>query len=192
MTKKIIGLSLLAVMIIIVVSGVVKESMDKPEALDNIALGSDVEFLATSEGLAPGERAPDFELATIDGKRVRLSDFQGQKVILNFWTSWCPPCRAEMPHMQNYHEEKAGDANTVILAVNLTDLDHGMDKIEGFIEDYGLTFIIPMDMDGEVGSTYQAAAIPTSYMIDTEGKVQHKIVGPMNEEMMELYVEKLN
>ncbi|HSI67126.1 MAG TPA: redoxin domain-containing protein [Planococcus sp. (in: firmicutes)] len=192
MTKKIIGLSLLAAMIIIVVSGLVKKSMDEPSALDNIALGSDVDFLATSEGLAAGERAPDFQLTNIDGERVRLSDFHGQKVILNFWTSWCPPCRAEMPHMQNYHEEKAEDANAVILAVNLTDLDHGMAKIEEFIKDYDLTFSIPMDTDGEVGSIYQAAAIPTSYMIDTEGKVQHKIVGPMNEEMMESYVEKLN
>lgn len=66
-----------------------------------------------------------------------------------------------------------------------------MDKINAFVEEFALTFPIPMDVDGDVGDVYQAATIPTSYMIDTEGRVQNKIVGPMNEEMMEDFIENM-
>lgn len=191
MPKKIIGLLLLAVMVAIVIIGAVQNNMAESEALDNMALGSNVDFLPTDEGLAKGEQAPDFELATLDGEVVNLSDYQGQKVMLNFWATWCPPCRAEMPHMQTYFEEQASDENVVILAVNLTTEDRGIEKVEDFVEEFGLEFAIPLDEKGDIGSTYQAVSIPTSYMIDTAGRVQHKIVGPMDLPMMEQLVEDM-
>lgn len=191
MPKKIIGLLLLAVMVAIVIIGAVQNNMAESEALDNMALGSNVDFLPTDEGLAKGEQAPDFKLATLDGEVVNLSDYQGQKVMLNFWATWCPPCRAEMPHMQTYFEEQASDENVVILAVNLTTEDRGIEKVEDFVEEFGLEFAIPLDEKGDIGSTYQAVSIPTSYMIDTAGRVQHKIVGPMDLPMMEQLVEDM-
>ncbi|WP_142826090.1 peroxiredoxin family protein [Planococcus soli] len=191
MPKKIIGLLVIAAMVAIVIIGAVQDNMAESEALDNMALGSDVDFLPTDEGLAKGEQAPDFQLTTLDGEAVRLSDYQGQKVMLNFWATWCPPCRAEMPHMQTYFEEQAEDENVVILAVNLTTEDRGLGKIEDFVEEFGLEFAIPMDEHGDVGSTYQAVSIPTSYMIDTQGRVQNKIVGPMDLAMMEQLVEDM-
>lgn len=84
MSKKWIGLLVIAAMISIVVAGIVKNNIENTTEFDNIALGSDVDFLATKEGLAKGEVAPDFELTTLDGKAVKLSDYQGKKVILNF------------------------------------------------------------------------------------------------------------
>lgn len=191
MPKKIIGLSVLAVMVAIVIIGFIKSNMAESEALDNMALGSDVDFLPTDEGLAKGEKAPDFQLTTLDGEVVNLSDYEGQKVLLNFWATWCPPCRAEMPHMQTYFEEQAEDDNAVILAVNLTTEDKGIGKVEDFVEEFGLEFSIPMDEKGDVGSTYQTVSIPTSYMIDTKGRIQNKVVGPMDLPMMEQLVEEM-
>lgn len=191
MPKKIIGLLVLAVMIAIVVIGVVKNSMADSDALSGMALGSDVDFLPTDEGLAKGEKAPDFQLTTLEGEEVKLSDYQGKKVLLNFWATWCPPCRAEMPHMQTYYDEQAKDENVVILAVNLTTEDKGLGKIEDFVEEFGLEFPIPMDENGDVGALYQAVSIPTSYAIDTEGRIQNKVVGPMDETMMEQLIEEL-
>ncbi|WP_298826856.1 redoxin domain-containing protein [uncultured Planococcus sp.] len=191
MPKKIIGLLVLAVMVALVIIGAVQNNMAESEALDNMALGSDVDFLPTDEGLAIGEKAPDFQLTTLDGEKVKLSDYQGKKVMLNFWATWCPPCRAEMPHMQSYYDEQAEDENVVILAVNLTTKDKGLGKIEEFVEEFGLEFPIPMDENGDVGSTYQAASIPTSYMIDTNGRIQNKVVGPMDEPMMEQLIAEL-
>lgn len=189
--KKNLGLLLVGVLIAILVLGAVKNNVEEKQATERLNAGSDVEFLPTDEGLAKGETAPDFELTTLDGETVKLSDYRGKKVILNLWATWCPPCRAEMPDMQNYYEEQAQAENVEILAVNLTTEDRGMDKINAFVEEFQLTFPIPMDTEGKVGDVYQAATIPTSYMIDTEGRVQNKIVGPMNEEMMEDFIANM-
>lgn len=191
MSKKLIGLTLVAVLIGIAIAGVVKENIEKTTEFDNIALGSDVDFLATEQGLAKGEMAPDFNLTTLDGKTVKLSDYQGKKVILNFWATWCPPCRAEMPHMQAYYEEQAAADNVEILAVNLTEKDHGLKKIKTFKKEYGLSFPIPMDEQGETGSLYQAVTIPTSYIVDEQGRVQTKFVGPMDQATIEKIISNI-
>ncbi|QHJ70724.1 redoxin domain-containing protein [Planococcus halotolerans] len=186
--KRILGLLLVGALIVILVVGIVQKNVEERQATDRLNAGSVVDFLPTDEGLAKGETAPDFELTTLAGESVRLSDYKGKKVILNFWATWCPPCRAEMPDMQKYYDEQADGENVEILAVNLTTADKGMDKINAFVEEFSLTFPVPMDTEGEIGDLYQAASIPTSYMIDTEGRVQQKIVGPMNEEMMEEFI----
>ncbi|WP_203332394.1 redoxin domain-containing protein [Planococcus beigongshangi] len=189
--KKTLGLLLVGALIAALILGIVQNNAEEKQATERLNPGSDVDFLPTDEGLAKGETAPDFELTTLDGETVQLSDYRGKKVILNLWATWCPPCRAEMPDMQKYYDEQAQDENVEILAVNLTTEDRGMDKINAFVEEFALTFPIPMDVDGDVGDVYQAATIPTSYMIDTEGRVQNKIVGPMNEEMMEDFIENM-
>ncbi|TAA73200.1 peroxiredoxin family protein [Planococcus salinarum] len=189
--KKMAGLLLVGVLIILLAVGIVQRNVEEKQSTDRLNEGSDVEFLPTDEGLAKGEKAPDFDLTTLDGEAVKLSDYKGKKVILNFWATWCPPCRAEMPDMQKYYEEQAAGSNVEILAVNLTTADKGMDEINAFVDEFSLTFPIPMDTEGKVGELYQAASIPTSYMIDTEGRVQNKIVGPMNEQMMEDFIANM-
>ncbi|MEB1807256.1 MAG: TlpA family protein disulfide reductase [Bacillaceae bacterium] len=143
-------------------------------------------------GLQQGNYAPDFELETLDGELVKLSDFYGQKVILNLWASWCPPCRAEMPHMQDFYEKYKDDGIT-ILAVNLTTLERNTDDIIPFVKDeFQLTFPILLDVDGEIGHIYQAVSIPTTYIIDTSGRIQHKVIGPMSYEMMEHFKKNID
>ncbi|WP_246145563.1 redoxin domain-containing protein [Bacillus rubiinfantis] len=134
-------------------------------------------------GVEEGKKAPNFQLRTLGGKAVQLSDYQGKVVILNLWASWCPPCKAEMPHMQKFYQEHKNN-NVEILAVNLTTAEKNSDGIRPFVKKYGLTFPILLDEQGEIGNTYQAFTIPTSYFIDKNGIIFKKIVGPMDQEMM--------
>src|SRR5690625_3213867 len=83
-------------------------------------------------GIEVGDTAPNFTLETLDGEEVKLSDYRGQKVLLNFWATWCPPCRAEMPDMQKYHEE---DDDAVILAVNLTETEKSSTGVDEFLDE---------------------------------------------------------
>jgi peroxiredoxin len=137
-----------------------------------------------------GKPAPAFELATLNGDTIRLSDYKGKKVILNLWATWCPPCKAEMPHMQNFYEKNKNEG-IEILAVNLTSMDKGKTEIQNFVDEYGLTFEIPLDEDGSIGIQYQAFSIPTSYIIDSNGVIAKKIVGPMDESMMESLTKEI-
>ncbi|XJZ28906.1 peroxiredoxin family protein [Bacillota bacterium Lsc_1132] len=135
-------------------------------------------------GIEKGNLAPDFRLETADGKTAKLSDYRGKKVILNFWATWCPPCKAEMPHMEQFYKENH-TKGIVVLAVNLTTSETDPRNVNKFIADYGLTFPVLLDKKGEVGNLYQAFTIPTSYIIDTKGVIREKIVGPMNKDTMQ-------
>lgn len=190
MTKKVFGLILVAALIAIAVTSMVKKNVDQEDSFDDEQRGVDLVGVAANEGLNKGEQAPDFELTTLAGEPIRLSELQGKKVILNFWATWCPPCKAEMPHMQNFYEDYAETENVEIVAVNLTSGDREA-SVEEFVKDYGLTFPIPMDVEGEVGQKFQAVTIPTSYIIDTNGLIQHKIVGPMDETMIQDFVSNI-
>ena len=140
-------------------------------------------------GLEKGNLAPDFELETVDGETVKLSDFRGKKVLLNFWATWCPPCRAEMPDMQKYHEEHD---EGVILAVNLTETENSPRNVDKFLEEYGITFTVLEDTNTTVGNIYKAQALPTSYLINSEGKIHNIAVGPLNYELMVQEFEKMD
>ena len=193
-------------MLIVVLAGIVivnvlqdiqekkKETLAQEETLTQSA-SDEVSAGSISKGLSQGDIPPDFELKTLDGKTIRLSEYKGEKVILNFWASWCPPCKAEMPHMENYYKTKAKEKNVEILAVNLTNVERGGNKLEivkNFVNEYGLTFPILLDENGEVGNTYQTITIPTSYLIDTKGLIYKKVVGPMDEEMIEKLVKEMD
>jgi cytochrome c biogenesis protein CcmG, thiol:disulfide interchange protein DsbE len=148
----------------------------------------------TSGGKIPAPRegflAPDFELQNEQGSPVRLSDLRGQPVLVNLWASWCGPCKAEMPAMQEVYEEYAPRGFT-ILAVNTTFQDERGSALE-FAASRGLTFPILFDEDGDVSQKYQARAMPTSFFVDAEGIVQRVVVGgPMSEALLRAEIEQL-
>ncbi len=138
-------------------------------------------------GLERGEIAPDFELKTLDGETVKLSDFRGERVMLNFWATWCPPCRAEMPDMQKLHE----NTDIKILAVNLIDTESSPEVVPEFLDELGLTFPVLLDEESELANEYKIVAYPTSFMIDSNGRIQFKVLGAINYDIMIQEFEKM-
>lgn len=141
-------------------------------------------------GLNQGELAPDFELLTLDNTPIRLSELRGQKVIVNLWATWCPPCRAEMPDMQEFYEQEKENGVT-ILAVNLIETEQRPEQVEAFLKEYGITFPVVLDQGKRISQQYQAISIPTSYVIDTAGVIQYKRIGPLTKEMMEKMIASI-
>lgn len=129
----------------------------------------------------------DFSLEDLNGNTVSLSDYKGKKVFLNFWATWCPPCKAEMPDIEKLYQETK-DSDLVILAVNV-----GEDKntVQEFIRDKGYNFPVLLDVKGEVSQLYQVTLIPTSYFIDTEGYLDDGATGAIPLESMKEFVNNL-
>lgn len=156
------------------------DDLSEPETLVD-------ESLDVESGLDVGQRAPDFELQSLDGEMLKLSDYRGQMVMLNFWASWCPPCRVEMPHMETYYQE---DDNIEILAVNMTTLERGSrEKVPEFVEKHGLTFPILMDEEGDVKDLYKVMVYPTTYIVNEEGIITDRINIPLDVDVIKWLVE---
>lgn len=136
-----------------------------------------------AEGLKPGLRAPDFTLTDSEGREIKLSDYRGQTVLLNFWASWCPPCKVEMPYMQDFYE-KHQDEDVIILAVNMTHLEKSMSEVQSFVEKNGITFPVLYDQHGENTGRYDVVAYPTTYVISPGGIVSERFQGAIDEDIM--------
>ena len=149
---------------------------------------------AVAEGLTTAPRegflAPDFRLPLLGGGEVALSELRGQVVIVNLWASWCPPCRAEMPALQEAYEAYR-DRGLEILAVNTTYQD-SQAAAARFVQEYGLTFPVPLDQTGEVSRSYLLRALPTSFFIDRDGVIRSVVIGgPMSRTTIQTTVERL-
>ncbi|NYF23958.1 peroxiredoxin [Sporosarcina sp. JAI121] len=193
MNKKTFGFIIAVLLIGTMIVIMVKSNTDTTKPIDNYLLNQEFNSSGDESGLKKGEIPPDFELSTVSGEVVKLSDLKGKKVVLNFWASWCGPCKAEMPHMQKYYKKNKDSENVEIIAVNMTTTEkRGLKGIEEFITAYGLTFPVPLDEQGTVMEDYQIIPIPTTYMIGTDGKVNQKIVGPMDEKTLKELVKNLD
>jgi len=128
-----------------------------------------------AQGPQVGKLAPDFQLQTLDGQTVSLGDFRGNPVLLNFWTSWCGPCRFEMPFIQEIFEKKEwSDTGLVILAI---DIGENPSVVKEFMENFGLSFPALLDTNQDVALKYNIRAIPTTFFIDKDGIIQDIKVG---------------
>ena len=151
-------------------------------------------FPKTTGGGIPAPKedflAPDFSLQTASGDSYQLSEQRGQVILVNFWATWCPPCRYEMPVMQRVYQDYK-DRGFTILAVNVTNQDSPA-KVAAFTSDLELTFPILMDLDGTVTRQYQIHSFPTSFFIDKTGNVHEVVIGgPMAESLLRTRIEKL-
>ncbi len=141
----------------------------------------------------------DFVAVDLNGKKIKLSDFQGKIVFLNFWGTWCPPCRAEMPAMEEFYNEYK-DKDVVILVVSSTtvELQGGKDaktaekNVRSFIEENGYTFPVILDKENKGWAIYRQSGVPTNYIIDKKGMVRYlKIGGFSGKEEMERFVQAI-
>jgi len=124
----------------------------------------------------------DFTLEALDGKVYTLSDYKDKVIFLNFWATWCPPCRAEMPSMQKLFESW-DKKKFVMLAVNMRESE---DKVKAFIEKNGYSFPILLDRNGEVGNKYKVHGIPATYIISDGGQSIVGVVGAREWTMAEM------
>ena len=128
----------------------------------------------SKEGSNPGDKAPDFTLQTLYGKELSLSNLQGKKVFLNFWATWCGPCRSEMPDILKLYQNHD---NIEVLAVNVKD---NKGQILNFIMDNSYNFPVVLDTNGAVSTQYTVRGIPTTYILDENGIIMAKHTGVLD------------
>jgi peroxiredoxin len=121
-----------------------------------------------------GRAAPDFRLEKLDGGTLRLSDLQGKAVLVNFWATWCQPCRSELPHLVAAYDRYRQEGLEIV-AVNLQE---DKDTIASFVEEFGMQFPVVIDRSGDVAEEYRVIGIPTSFFIDRSGIVRSIYTGP--------------
>jgi peroxiredoxin len=134
-----------------------------------------------------GHSAPDFTLQTLDGAPLSLSDLRGKGVVLNFWATWCPPCRAEMPELQMAHEAYS-PGGLVVLGVNQAE-DRA--TVQAFLEERNLTFPVALDSQYEVSQLYQVNSLPTTFFIDRDGVIREIVIGQMNAALLKQQLKRI-
>ena len=126
--------------------------------------------------------APDFTAYDADGNAVQLSDYFGKPLVLNFWASWCGPCKSEMPAFQQAYEQEDG---VQFLLVNMTGGRETQADAEALLEEEGYTFPVLFDLDLDAAMTYGVTALPTTYFLDAEGNLVAWAQGAINEQTLQ-------
>lgn len=136
-----------------------------------------------------GFDAPDFKLMSLEKETFTVQQWKGDKpIVINFWASWCGPCRIETPDLIDLHKQ-FGD-EVVFYGVNLT-LGDNMDDVEAFVQEYNVTYPILLDITGDVSKEYFIQAVPTTYLIDRNGVVADRIIGIISHQELERRIQKL-
>ncbi len=159
---------------------------DKPAG---IGASQSITLTASAKGPAPkiGREAPDFSVTALDGQTYTLSDFRGQPVWINFWASWCPPCRAENPDIQAVYEANK-DGGLVVLAIAIGETSGA---VRGYAERTGLTYTIGLDEGTDIAANYRIVGIPTHFFVDRDGVLREWRIGALSKKNMEKKVDEI-
>lgn len=139
-----------------------------------LAAPSSGDFLA-AQALTVGTPAPDFTLPRLDGGQIRLSDLRGRPVLVNFWASWCAPCRSEMPALDRIAREYQ-QRGLVVVGINQLE---DPQTVEQFVQEFGLSFTIALDRDGVASRDWRVYGIPQTYLVGPDGVIRKAWVGPL-------------
>jgi len=129
-----------------------------------------------AEGLKAGTPAPDFTLTAMDGTKVALSELKGRPVVLNFWATWCGPCRREMPGLQEFYDKHRSDQWAFLTISN-----EKTDKLEAFLREHPHSFPVLLDSDGKISDLYKVHSIPKTFLIDAGGTIREVISGAISD-----------
>ncbi len=165
-------------------SGFTRVSLD--ELPDGLGRGFPQALVGKSKRTAQeGKEAPDFAFVLEDGRGVALSDLRGKPVVLNFWASWCGPCRAEMPEFVALAQSRS---DVVVLEVNVQE---SLDAIQPFVEEFNMTMPVIVDEDGNMDDLYPLRGLPTTIFVDPEGRVNTIYTGIMNGELLNMILDEI-
>ncbi len=172
----------------------VSEGSDAVEESDSVTEESTEASEEQSDETTERVEAPDFTLTDQYGETHTLSDYKGKIVFLNFWATWCPPCKAELPYIQEIYEEYQAmeDSDVVVLGVAFPGMGNEKDSagIADFMEQNGYTYPVLMDTEGSLIMPYYITAYPTTFLIDKEGKVFGYVTGGMTKDIMENAIQQ--
>ena len=142
---------------------------------------------SNKDASSSSSKAADFTLQDMNGKNVRLSDYRGKVVLLEFWATWCPPCRASIPGIERISKAYK-DKGLVVLAVSLD--EGGWDSVKSFISNNGMTYTVLKGND-EVSASYQVRTIPMLLIVDKEGRISKRYLGFGNEDDLEKDIDTI-
>jgi len=140
-----------------------------------------------SPAVEVGRAAPDFRLTRLGGGEVQLSDLRGRVVILNFWATWCAPCRQEMPEFVRLYDTQQNQG----LEIVAVDLQEAEGQVQGFVDEFGMRFPVLFDRSGEVARTYRVNPLPATLIIDRDGVIRAAKYGPVTPDFLNAELEKL-
>jgi peroxiredoxin len=130
-----------------------------------------------------GSSAPDFELVNLENERVKLSELRGKIVVLNFWATWCEPCKVEMPYFEQLHQIKFEGLE--ILGINF---DEPQPQVQEFVDEFNLHFPILLDPGGEVQNLYRVRGYPTTMIVDKDGVIRYHHIGLITDDQLDHYL----
>ena len=176
-----LGLLAVALLGLLVAQGCTSSSRDIRDGQGQATGATDMDGLQLAPAPKVGRLAPDFTLTDLEGNSVTLSDFRGQAVFINFWATWCPPCRAEMPEIEAVYQEYK-DKDVVVIGVDLYESEG---KVRRYIERGGYSWTFVIDTTGEVTRDYRVTSIPTSFFLDKQGIIRALKSGAMTKRSIE-------
>ena len=195
-SKKILILLLVALIVLIGGASVLYDRLGQENAPDQLTEQTPTAPQSTQEGTAdgsqPGEKplAPDFTVYDREGNPVRLSDYFGKPIVLNFWASWCGPCRMEMPEFDAKYQQLAGEVE--FLMVNMTDGARETVEIASrLVEQEGYSFPVLYDTDSHAATVYGVYSLPTTYFIDADGCAVAQATGALDGQTLQRGIDMI-
>jgi peroxiredoxin len=152
----------------------------------NAGEADQVPGVSLPESAAVGSTAPNFELLNLAGEKVKLDDSRGKIVVINFWATWCEPCKVEMPYFDVLYNDSEGELE--ILAINF---DEPAQQVQQYVNEYQLSFPVLLDPGGFVQDLYRVRGYPTTFVVDPEGIIQFHHIGLITEGQLDQYLSQL-